>query len=88
MHIFARCEMEVTLYGKEDNDPTLLQRVRDYAEAQGCKRLTVAMWQRKEPSGRPCGFPGSVTYEFIMDGGRPKTARQFKNGEVVCPVTK
>lgn len=80
--------MEVKLYGREDDDPRLLEAVMRYAESVGATQLTVAMHQRRPLGGRPCGKPGSVTYDFILngDGYKPLAARQNADGTILCPT--
>lgn len=82
--------MEVKLYGAEDTDPTLLEEVKRYATSLGASHLLVAMHQRREVNGRPCAVPGSVTYDFIIDGkgDQPYSARQLANGTIICPLPR
>ena len=78
--------MEVKTYGRQDDDPALFKAVQDYAVSQGCSSLVVAFHQRRAVFDRPCAFPGSVTYEFTLDGNAPLAARQYRDGRIECPI--
>lgn len=80
--------MEVKTYGKEDADPALFEALKAYASSQGCASLVVAFHQRRSMAARPCAIPGSVTYDFVMDGRAPLAARQYRDGRIECPVKR
>ncbi len=81
------CAMNLTVYGQLDPDESLLKAIFAWAEARGgVQTLTVVAHQRVPMGSRICKWPGSLTYDFLLDDSRRAyAARQLPNGAIKCP---
>lgn len=67
--------MEIKVYGKPDDDPTLMDAVVAFAKEMGARKLLVAAHQRVPVDARPCQHPNTLFYELQLDDNKCYSAR-------------